>query len=233
MARISGVLCSIAVVACCAPVHAATISFSDTFGPTAIAVPTITVPLSKFDPALGSLTKVTLTLDADTSAGSIAWDNEAGISTDLTLGIGASVTAAVPASPAVLTVVAVPLQLGSATGLDADNDGAADFIGTDAFAVTGGVGMDSDMGMTTAALDLAFFTETVSGSGETFDTDVDSVVETFVSTTGGFGPIDAVPGVTSGTVTVTYEYTVIPEPATGALACVGLLAASLWLRRRR
>ena len=36
------------------------------------------------------------------------------------------------------------MQLGTALGVTSDNDAAADFVGTDSFAVVGGVGVDSD-----------------------------------------------------------------------------------------
>ena len=212
----------LAWVVCTSAATASTISFLDTYGPTAVpfpAAPLATLPL--FDPSQGTLTKVTLTLDANTSAGSIAWDNEADIPTDVTLGIGAAVTAVGLAG---VTAIAIPLQLGSALGVAADNDGAADFVGTDSFSVVGGTGSDSDMDMLVAGLAPYI------GLG-TFDVDVSSVVETFLSTTGGFGPIDPVPGVTEGTVTVTYEFTPVPEPSTLLLMTVGL-AGFAWVRRR-
>lgn len=203
-------------------VHAATISFFDTFGPTAVPFPaTPLASLSLFDPSLGTLTKVTLTLDADTSAGTISWDNEALIGSLVTLGIGAEVTAVGLAG---VTAVAVPLQTGDGS-VDADNDGAADFIGTDAFSVVGGTGSDSDFDELTTGLAPYI------GLG-TFDVDVSAVVETFVSTTGGFGPIDPVPGTTSGTVTVTYEFTPVPEPSTALLLASSLAALAVGRRSR-
>ena len=210
-------------VLCASGANATSISFADTYGPTGIpfaAAPLAT--LSQFDPALGTLTKVTLTLDASTSAGTIAWDNEAGIPSDVTLGIGAEVTAVGLAG---ITAIAVPLQTGSTT-VDADNDGAADFVGTDAFSVVGGSGLDSDFDSLTAGLAPYI------GLG-TFDVDVSSVVETFVSTTGGFGPIDPVPGVTEGTVTVTYEFNAIPEPTTALLLAFGLGGLAVRSRHTR
>lgn len=224
--RITGfiTLCGILLVAAAASpaMGALTVSYSNTYGPTGVAFSGLAVPLPKFDTSLGPLTKVTLELDANTDSGSIGWDNEAAITTDVTLGIGAKVTASAPLS--LIVVTAIPLQLGSATGIAADNDGTADFIGTDSFTVTGGMGTDSDADFTTSS--LATFEATF--VGETFDTTIDSVVENYLSTSGGYGPFNPVPGMTDGTITVTYEY--IPEPATLGLLSLGALAL---LRRRR
>ena len=208
--------------------HAATISFDDAFGPEPVPGE-VTASLFKFDPALGTLTLVELSLDANTSAGSIAWDNEADIPTDVTLGIGAEVTATAPSA---LAAVAVPLQLGSALGIAADNDGAADFVGTDSFSVVGGIGNDTDSVSSGLAAVLLAYTATF--AGETFNTDIDSLVQNFLSTTGGFGPIQQTPGVFDGTVEVIYTYNPIPEPSSAALAALGLLGLGWfgWRRRR-
>ncbi len=203
--------------------HAATISFNNAFGPVGVPLAlTAMAPLSLFDPALGTLTEVKLTLDADAFAGSIDWDNEAGIPTDVTLGIGAEVTITTAFGN---SVVAIPLQLGSALGIAADNDAAADFVGTDSFSVAGGIGNDVQNATLTAALDLANYT----GLG-TFGIDVEAVVQNFLSTTGGFGPIQQTPGSTDGTATVTYTF--IPEPTTALLLGSGLLAIALRRRQR-
>lgn len=143
------------------------------------------------------------------------------IATDITLGIGAEVTATALAG---LTVTGYPLQLDSKAGVDADNDGAADFIGTDSFAVVGGTGVDSEL----ASL-LAGFGAYV-GVG-TFDVTLSSAMDSYVSTTGGFGPIDPVAGTTEGYVTVTYEYTPVPEASTALLLTLGLVAVADGRRR--
>jgi hypothetical protein len=204
-------------------VHATTISFNDTYGPVAVpAAPAVLANLQQFDPALGTLTKVTLTLDADAFAGQIDWDNEALIVTDVTLGIGAQVTATGLAGA---TAIAVPLQLGSAIGVAADNDGAPDFVGTDSFSVIGGIGNDVDSDILVAGLGPYI------GIG-TFGVTVGAVVQPFLSTSGGFGPLQPYPGSTDGTVTVTYEFTPIPEPGTALLFSGGMLGLAVAGRRR-
>ncbi len=199
---------------------AATQSHFSDFGPLAVTNGT-QVDLSQFDPAKGALTKITITLDASTSGGTIAWDNEAGIASTIQLGIGAEVTAA---GPSAFSVVAKPLQLDNGN-VDADNDGAADFIGTDSFSVVGGVGNDS---MSIERFNPGDFAPYI-GLGQV-TIDITSQVETFVSTGGGFGPIDPVAGNYSGRVTIEYEFTSVPGPATIALLAIG--AVSTRCRRR-
>jgi hypothetical protein len=198
------------------------ISNSATFGPREVAFSGLTRDLQKFDPTLGVLEKVTLTLNASAYAGTISWDNEATIASDVDLGIGAELTAT---SMANLVVVALPLQEGSAS-VAADNDGAADFIGTDAFAVTGGSGSDSDFDETILPADLLAFT----GPG-TFQVEISSQANTYLASNGGFGPIDPVPGMTDGSVMVTYEYST-PEPTTMVLLAVGGMGVLARKRRK-
>ena len=220
--------CAIAALALLCPslASAAVISYNGSYGP--VSVPFTSTPLvslSQFDPILGTLTKVTLTLDAETTAGTISFDNEAGVPTTLTLGIGASVTASAPSA---LAVTAVPLQLGNGS-VTADDEGAADFIGADAFSVIGGSGNDSD----SASITLAGLLVPYIGVG-TFNVDVQSSLSTFLSTSGGFGPLDAIAGLTSGLVTVTYEYTAVPEASSMIMVgLAGLGLGSAVYRKRR
>jgi hypothetical protein len=116
-----------------------------------------------------------------------------------------------------LSVIAIPLQIGSQNGVAADNDGAPDFIFTDSFSVVGGIGSDSQSNMLTSGFGAYI------GTG-TFDTVIGSVVQNFLSTTGGYGPIQQTAGQTEGLVTVTYEYTAVPEPSTAMLVALGLSA---------
>ncbi|MCE5325077.1 MAG: choice-of-anchor E domain-containing protein [Planctomycetaceae bacterium] len=204
--------------------QADTISYSNTYGPTSVSFSGLLVPLTKFDPALGTLTKVTLQLNANTNAGSIAWDNEGGVASSVTLQIGATVKASAPLN--LIAVTAVPVQSGSGS-VSADNDASPDYIGDDAFGVTGGTGSDSNSAFTTSSLSTFIATF----AGETFNATLESSIKTTLSTDGGYGPINPSPGLTDGTVKVTYEYTPIPEPVTMSL--LGLGGLGMLLKRRR
>ncbi|MDD5063191.1 MAG: PEP-CTERM sorting domain-containing protein [Phycisphaerae bacterium] len=206
--------------------NAALVTYSDTYGPTTVgsAAGWAGASLSKFNPALGTLTKVTLTLNSDTYAGQIHWDNEGGSPSDVTLGIGAEVTIDVLSSA--LVVTAVPLQTGSGS-VTLDNDGVPDYIGTDAFSVTGGSGNDIESTSSTNGAVLASFT----GAG-TFDAWLSTNVSTFISTTGGYGPSIYTLGLTGGLITVAYEYNPVPEPVTIALLGLGSMFAIRNKRKR-
>ncbi len=197
-------------------VLADTVSYDTTFSGISVGSSS-SVSLSKFDPSLGPLQSVLLTLEANTSGGSITWDNESASETHVTLGIGATVTAT---GPDALAVVAIPLQTGESDVL-ADEDGDPDFTGDDAFTVSSGTGEDSDS-------DYATNFSPYIGAGETFNVSLASIVETSVATSGGQGDSTSSGWVYGGKVTVTYTYT--PEPAAMSLVAVGGLAL---LRRRR
>jgi hypothetical protein len=229
--RLSRFLFLVPLLVVAAPLHAASISYNTTFGPSGIPFSPTAYSLPKFDSALGTLTEVILQLEATTSAGSITFDNESGVSTAVTLGIGATVTANAPSAVA---ITVVPVQSGSTpvgSPVGADDDLDPDFIGADSFTVTGGVGADSDSDSSTDALVLAAYTAAF--PGETFDTLIDAVLYTNLSASGGFGPLDATAGITSGVITVTYNYVAVPEPASVVLGALGVCALGLVAYRRR
>jgi len=226
-ARIGSLLvCVLTVIAATSPAGASLFkSYDVLYGPENVPDAGTTVSLSQFDEAtFGTLLSVTLTLDAEASAGSITWDNESALLTDVDLGIGGEVTATAPSA---LTLVTLPMQEGSGTGIAADEAGESpdpDFAGPDSFSVTGGTGTDSKFDTLTPPADLTPY----KGTG-TFDVLIKSGLETDVHTSGGNGEIQYSNGKTSGTVTVTYEY--LPEPAT--LALLGIGGLGMLIRRRR
>jgi hypothetical protein len=154
--------------------NAALLTYSDTYGPIDVgsAAGWAGASLAKFDPSLGTLTQVTLILDANTFAGMIGWDNEATGASDVTLGVGAEVTINAFGT---LATTAIPLQTGSST-VAADSDVAADYVGDDSFWVTGGLGSDNDSNSSTDAGILASFT----GVGTFFDVWLSSSLQTLV-----------------------------------------------------
>ena len=112
----------------------------------------------------------------------------------------------------------VPLQSGFQAGVFADNDGTPDYAGTDWFGITGNTGSDIKYNESNSASVLPAFT----ASGvEYFDAYLSSVLKKTVSTNGGYGPDIYTQGVTDGTITVTYTYEPIPEPATIAMLSLG------------
>lgn len=204
-----------------ASANAAMISFSDTF--TSQPVPGMTtLNLPKFDPALGTLLKVTIELDATANGGSISFDNESTATpgANVTLTIGATLEAIAPNGA---TLIAIPTTMASSM-VGPDSDGDPDFVGSDAFTLIGMPSSDSDMAM----LNSGFAPYIAAFMGDTFEVMISSENFATWSVTNGFGPGQSSPGEAGGTFTVTYEY--IPSPGTFALGALGLCAM---LRRHR
>lgn len=203
----------------CSLAHAATVTYSQNFGPLSIGSPSFIVSVPQFDPSLGTLTNVTLTLDGQTAGSTLVFDNEANVGGSVGLQVGTTITAT---SSFLSALVATPAQ--STSGfVGPDDDGTPDYLGADSLTLAGGSGSDTDFNSSNVPAVLAL----VSGLG-TINVDITNSIFTNVSTAGIFGPTDVTPGTFSGTVSVTYDY--VPEPSTALLGGLGLLGL---LRRRR
>ena len=204
---------------------AAMISYNTSYtGVGAVSPSSVIGQLQKFDSSLGTLTYVSLTLNSTTYAGTLTWDNESAVVTDVELKIGAEVTASTLGG--LLVTIATPLQAGSQSAVGADDDASPDFVGSDSFTLSGNTGNDIQTNGSSSASVLTAFT--ASGT-EYFDVYLGSILKKTVSTTGGYGAEQYTAGVTDGTVTVCYTYTV-PEPATIAMLGIGCLGL---IKRRK
>lgn len=221
---------------------AGTVSYNSSFGPQAIGFPTQTlVSLPLFDPSLGVLKEVTLKMKTTTFAGTLNWDNETSVPTNVKLSIGAKVQAT--ANGLNLTTHVSP-SAATGTGIGIDDDGTADFAGLDSFSVRGNTEEDEDV-VTLADLLDAFI-----GVG-LFDVIGSSDVDANIETNGGSGPSDAIGGATTGDIEVVYTYDPIdgggtgtdpdpdpnpepvPEPASMILWSLGGLGMLVVTRRRK
>lgn len=233
--RALAVACAlVALLALASPSEAGVDSHSVSFGPWSLPQASQTFYLPKFDPALGPLTQVEFILSGTAFAGTLKWDGEGGLPTDLTLGIGARMTATGPVS---LNVQAVPLQQAS-TDISGPDDEPGfvyppNWSGPDYFEVTGGTGSDSATQTWTSAGDLAFFTQTA--PGDTFSIEVEAMDEMSIQTTGGaWGYPLSEFGQVNGTATVRYHFEgVVPEPSSFGLLLMAACPAVLLRRRCR
>ncbi len=202
---------------------------SDTFGPLPPGVPSFTLSLDKFDPSKGTLISVSLVLDLRVVGSSLTFDNETASSGPVTLNFSVGATATT-GGPSVLSVGTVVAKSGMGM-VTADNDGAADFLGSDSFSISG-AGIANNFTTQTAPAFLTQYTATV--PGETFLVTVSNTNST--GTTAMFGPTSIVNGTFAGAVTVSYTYMLaaVPEAASALWgAALGLFAISRRVRSRR
>jgi len=221
------------VLALAVSVSAATIT--DTQSQSFTAVPNYDhiFTFNKFDPALGTLLSVQITLDVSVDNGSLVVDNDGVQGGNINVDLGADATLA--GSEPILdtgfngipTVSAVNSASGSVTGNDTDSTSQFDNDGgPDNFVFNGTLATDSD-----GLFINPIFHSNYTGSGSTFTTTADvNTVFNFSGLSGlagSFSPVDA-----TVAVTVVYKYddgNTVPEPSTvlslviaGALALVRL-----------
>ena len=226
--RISAAACA-ALVFLGVAAQGAIVSYSQSFAPTAVGTPSFNVPLPKFDPLLGTLTSVALTLETTTAGGSLSFDNEAGVGGTVDLALKIFISATAGSGPA-LTVATNPIISGTSVVTGDGADGTGDFLGTDSFTISGGGSNNATTSQTLPAF-LTQFTATM--VGEMFDATVANTILTSSNTVGMFGPTMAAGGTYFGKVTVAYTYFLVPVPEAGTAFWGACLAAATALRRTR
>jgi len=183
---------------------------------------------NSFNTSLGTLTKVTIDVDVTVTSGTALVDNDGNQPAAADVDAGAKSVVSSGGEVAFgtnITAEALKNALFNLTADDGDG-GGIDPSPTDGASLDVSGANGSDTRVVTAAIQLASFTDTISGPD--FDIDVDSTSVVNISATGvagGFTTIEAL-----GDVKITYEYTPIPEPASMALMGLGGLAL---IRRRR
>ena len=204
-----------------------------TFGSQDIGIPSFTLELDKFNPALGALTSVTLTLEATSYCNCFGFDNESSSSGSVTLEIGALVTAKTAFSLATTIEAKATRTESGSVKKDQKNDGNGDFEGNDSFWVSGG-GSGASSTIETAPSVIAQYL--AGPSSNTFLVTIANSLFSKATTSGLFGPTSANAGSFYGKVTVAYSYLLVPVPEAGTAfwgMCLGVFAATRRMRTRR
>ncbi len=214
--QVTGILVILLFTA--ASANAASISYNDAFS-FPLSPGNAAVNLPQFDPSLGTLTSVTLAIDATVQA-DITAENDSNIAGNMGVDLTGIVTATSGAASASANVLqsAGPVAVAASDG----NPGSGpDFFD---FGTISGTDSDTDTILSPLApfIGLGTVAVAISGNGGFA---VNGVTDSTL-TVSNFG--------TSGTVTITYNYQtpVIPEPSSVVLAGMACMAGVLVLRRR-
>lgn len=215
----------LAVLAVSADASAAVISFSSNIASTTTNW-AVDVNLSKFDPTLGTLTKVTWTVEGEVTA-QFAAENRGKKATTALFTAEALLRLTTPGFAPL--VVGLP-QLTASTAL-AKYDGTLDFNGNSGETLAPITGTASG---NTSSSDPGVLLNYIAVAGNML---LPFEAEGWWSVQGGGGNLNtSVQTFAGGTVRVDYEYTernIVPEPASLALFAMGGFAVAYRLRRRQ
>lgn len=212
----------LALLAAPAAAQAASVTYSDSVN-LQITNWSDTVSIQKFNPALGTLTNIKFELEG-TVEGTIMAESLDAAPATITLDLAAKITLTRPDLSTLAVVLPTSSNVFNATAFD----GVIDFGGTSGITLPNLTATDTDTAVSPPpASDLALFT----GVGSI----VLPVTAAGTSKATGAGNIATIFSTNaSAVVRVTYFYdTVVPEPASVAMAAMGVLGVgALGLRRR-
>lgn len=215
---------------CTGSADSALVTDSVVFGPSPVGVADIIFALELFDPSLGVLTGVKLTLEGATCGNTLCFDNEARDSGAVDLAIGTSIAASISLAGGPVLEVA-PVYRGSGwVQKDRRKDGAGDFTGSDSFRISGGGSASASTEISTP-FGLAAFT--AQANGQTFLVTIANSLFSEASTCGIFGPTSVCAGSFSGVLKVAYSYLIVPVPEGNAAYWGAGVALIVGLRRSR
>ena len=207
---------SLVVMSLATATQAASITHTDTF-PLSTTNWSDTLTIPKFDPALGTLTEVSITLSGDVEGDAKYESLDAG-ATSVSLNLAAEIDLQRPDGSTLVITLPLVNQTDSAEVFD----GTIDFMGDSGGEFTGLSGSQDEAASFTDAADLALFTGTddidlpIEASGRSTGSGAGNLITQFATSAGA-----------EATVTYTFVELIIPEPTTagmlGGLTLLGLM----------
>lgn len=208
----------------------AVISETVTFGPTNTASPDFQLKLKQFDPVLGTLTKIDLTLEVTTTS-AMTFDNGSLTPGTVSLQVGDTVTAKVGQN--IVSQFSVAPSVTGSGSVAASNDvGGPDYIGTDSFSISGSKTLTSTLTRTTQPYLQQFTATNTLPAGKFFFETISNTA--IASSTASVNGSTNSSGSFAGKFTVTYTYNALAAvPEAGTIFFGASLAMLLAFRRPR
>ena len=175
---------------------------------------------AKFDPALGTLTRVDFSLEGHV-VGSAKFENTGASASTVTMQLKADITLTRPDSSLLVTTIPIANTSDNVSAFDGTND----FGGTSGRTYNNLAATLTNVSFTMSGADLALFTGPgsvtlpISAKGTSNATGSGSIITQFSTQAGA-------------TATIFYTFTVVPEPASIALTAIGGIGFLALFRKR-